>query len=154
MQEYFILLREYGFFDYFLPFILILTIIYLTLQERKIVSKEERVNITIAVCISLIGIISINLSSFISSFLGKVFFALIVLIFYALLVGIMGVEPESKFFQYGSMLVFLAVLFIQFIDYVGNFTYAILTSYYFWVILTVLGLVLFLTKKPALRTSE
>jgi len=99
----------------------------------------------------LFNFIELTIPTFV---VGKVFFALIVLIFYALLVGIMGVEPESKFFQYGSMLVFLAVLFIQFIDYVGNFTYAILTSYYFWVILTVLGLVLFLTKKPALRTSE
>ena len=141
------MLREYGFFDYFLPFILILTIIYLILQERKIVSKEEKVNITIAVCIALIGIISINLSSLIASFLGKVFFALIVLVFYALIVGMFQAEPESKFFQYTSIIVFFAVLFIQFIDYIGNFFYSILTSFYFWIILTILGIVLLLTKK-------
>jgi len=147
MQEYLILLREYGFFDYFLPFILILTIIYLILQERKIVSKEEKINITIAVCIALIGIISINISSFIASFLGKIFFALIVLIFYALIAGLFGAEPESKFFQYSSVFVFLIILFIQFIDYIGNFFYSILTSFYFWIILTILGIVLLLTKK-------
>src|SRR3989344_723960 len=144
MQEYLILLREYGFFDYFLPFILILTIIYLILQERKIVSKEEKINITIAVCIALIGIISINISSFIASFLGKIFFALIVLIFYALIAGLFGAEPESKFFQYSSVFVFLIILFIQFIDYIGNFFYSILTSFYFWIILTILGIVLLL----------
>jgi len=78
-------LQELGFYDYFLPFILIFAIVYALLEKSGVLSEKRNINAVISFAIGMILIVQQPIVEIINTFLQKASL-IMVIIFVALLV--------------------------------------------------------------------
>lgn len=110
-------LADYGFYEIFLPFILVFAIVFGILQKTQLLGKDKkRLNIGVALAISLIAVGSLQFSGILQAFVAKLGFALVILLGIALFLGFMGVPLENKFTMAFAVIAFLAIVFAQFMN--------------------------------------
>ena len=108
-------LADYGFYEVFLPFILIFAIIFGLLQKTEILGKDKkRINIMVALAIALIAIGALQFSILLTEYITKLGFAIVILLGLALFLGLLGVPLESKFTALIGILAFIIIVFLQF----------------------------------------
>ena len=90
-------MEEYGFYDVILPFLLVFTLIFATLQKIKLFGKESRrYNAIIALSISLIFVAASNLVEELNKNLPIIGVVLAAFLGIMLLLGLFGVKEESS----------------------------------------------------------
>lgn len=90
-------MEEFGIYDVVLPFILIFTIIFATLEKIKIFGQEgRRYNALIALSIALLFVAATNLVEAVNHYLPIIGLVLAIFLGLMLLLGIFGVEEGSK----------------------------------------------------------
>jgi len=108
-------LADYGFYEIFLPFILIFAIIFGILQKTHVLGKDKkRANILVALAISLIAIGSLQFLTNLQEFITKLGFAIIILLGLALLLGFFGVPLGSWITLSIGSIAFIIIVFLQF----------------------------------------
>lgn len=108
-------LADYGFYEIFLPFILVFAIVFSILQKTQILGKDKkRLNIGVALAIALIAVGSLQFSTIIQEFTAKLGFAIVILLGIALFLGFMGVPLHNKFTIAFAIIAFLGMVFAQF----------------------------------------
>lgn len=89
-------MEDYGFYDVVLPFLLVFTIIYATLQKIQIFGKESRrYNTLIALSIALMFTAATNLVEALNQYLPIIGVVLAAFLGIMLLLGMFGVEQGS-----------------------------------------------------------
>lgn len=87
-------LRALGFFDFFLPFVFVMAVVYGVLQKAE-VFEDETVDATVAIVsafLSILGIRTFVDPSFFSQFFGLVVIALLIVLGFVVILGMMGVD--------------------------------------------------------------
>lgn len=97
-------LAELGVYDFFMPFLLILAVVFGILQNKKVISPEVSVNAVVAVTISFLATYTLRGVFFTQLFgmAGMVIAGGVVLI---LLLALMGLKPEDVFGGDGGKLI-------------------------------------------------
>lgn len=89
-------MEDYGFYDVILPFLLVFTIVFATLQKIQIFGKESRrYNAIIALSIALIFTAATNLVEAMNEYLPIIGIVLAAFLGLMLLLGMFGVEQGS-----------------------------------------------------------
>jgi len=108
-------LADYGFYEIFLPFILVFTIIFSVIQKTNLLGKEKkRLNIGVALAVALTAVGSLQFSGILQGFVAKFGFALVILLGIALFLGFMGVPLNNKFTLAFAVIAFLGIVYAQF----------------------------------------
>ncbi|MCD6576228.1 MAG: hypothetical protein J7K73_03650 [Nanoarchaeota archaeon] len=118
------LLQSIGFFkdlfDFFLPFLLVFSVVYAILVKTKFLTEDANVNALVALAISLVVVLSrageflMQLTPFMATFFIILFFVLMLFLFF-------GVDL-SKAMQSKAVIVLIIVISAIFVFYVlGNF---------------------------------
>ncbi|MBU4501928.1 MAG: hypothetical protein KKA79_04995 [Nanoarchaeota archaeon] len=90
------LMEDFGFYDVVLPFLLVFTLIFATLEKTKILGKESRkYNALIALTISLMFVAATNLVEALNEYLPIVGLVLAIFLGLMLILGLFGVQ-EGK----------------------------------------------------------
>src|SRR3989344_5952363 len=85
-------LADYGFYEVFLPFILVFAIVFGILQKTHILGKDKKlINVMVSLAIGLIAIGSLQFSGILQEFITKIGFGVIILLGLALFLGFFGV---------------------------------------------------------------
>ena len=94
-------LAKLGFYDFFMPFLLILAVVFGVLQNRKMISDEVSVNAVIAIAVSFLATYTLRGIFFTRLFgmAGMIMAAGVVLIIF---LAMMGIKPEDVFSGAGS----------------------------------------------------
>jgi len=123
-------LSDYGFYEVFLPFILVFAITYGILQKTHILGRDKkRFNIMVSLAISLIAIGSLQFSGILKEFTAKLGFGIIILLGLALVLGFFGVPLNSKFTIAIGIMAFITIVYLQFSnDAVNNALSSLLTN--------------------------
>lgn len=108
-------LKEFGFYDVVLPFLLVFTIVYAVLQKTKIFGKEvketKNINAMISFVIALFFVATTNLVEGTTEFLPNVVVVLITLMSFMMLVGFFYTDKEFSFENHKFWKVFLTIIF-------------------------------------------
>lgn len=106
-------LQAMGFYDYFLPFILIFSITFALLENSKILGKDQRnINIVVSMVIGFILIAQQSVVAIINTFLQKSSLIIIVILISLLIIFLIGGKGwfEGKLFSIGFILVIIALI--------------------------------------------
>ena len=124
-------LEAFGFFDFFLPFLLVFTIIFALLEKTKIFGKgadeqpRTNINLTIAFITGLVVIVQTDITFLINQYLSKMALFIIIALIFMLAIGIFGAEPEKGFsgwiFNAAVLVSILAVLWALTPSYYGPY---------------------------------
>lgn len=109
-------LKDFGFYDVVLPFLLVFTIIFAILEKTKIFGTEDKkpkknIDAMIAFVIALFFVATTNLVAGTREFLPNVVVILITLMSFMMLVGFFYADKEFSFEQNKFWKVFLTVIF-------------------------------------------
>lgn len=89
-------MEEFGFYDVILPFLLVFTIIFATLQKIKIFGKEStRYNALISLAISLMFVAATNLVESLNQYLPVLGLVLAIFLGLMLILGMFGVKEGT-----------------------------------------------------------
>ncbi len=115
-------LAELGVYDFFMPFLLILAVVFGVLQSRKVISEEVSVNAVIAIAVSFLATYTLRGVFFTQLFgmAGMVIAAGVTLI---ILLALLGLKPEDVFGEKGKFIggIFaLVIVIIIFLYALGN----------------------------------
>lgn len=92
-RDYILYLQQIGFYDVFLPFLLVFAIVFAVLEKTKIFGERGRVNLIIALVIALLLVVQRDIVNTINTFLPSVSLILvIVLAFLLVLTMVAGKE--------------------------------------------------------------
>ena len=90
-------MEEYGFYDVVLPFLLVFTLVFATLQKIKIFGKESRkYNALIALALALMFTAATNLVEALNKYLPIIGVTLAAFLGIMLLLGMFGIKGESQ----------------------------------------------------------
>lgn len=126
-------LKEFGFYDVVLPFLLAFTIVYAVLEKTKIFgSKESKKNINamIAFVIALFFVATTQLVEGTKEMLPNIVIILIALMSFMMLVGFFYTDKEFSFEQHKFWKVFLTI--IMFICVILLFWHAFFPEEWEW----------------------
>ncbi len=89
-------LAQLGFYDFFMPFVLILAVVFGILQNKKTISEEVSVNGAIAIAIAFLATYTLRGVFFTQIFgiAGTIIAAIVILIIF---LALFGVKPEEVF---------------------------------------------------------
>lgn len=109
-------LKEFGFYDVVLPFLLVFTIVFAVLEKTKIFGTEDgkprkNINAMIAFVIALFFVATTELVAGTKELLPNVVILLITLMSFMMLVGFFYADKEFSFEQHTFWKVFLTVIF-------------------------------------------
>ncbi len=96
-------LEGMGFFDVFLPFLLVFTIIYAILEKTFLFGKnpdqspKSNINLIVALIIGLIVVVQTDLTFLINQYLSKMALFIIIALIFILTLGVFGGKPEEGF---------------------------------------------------------
>ena len=112
-----LMLREIGFLDFFLPFLLFFAIIYGALEKTKVFGEGRRdINSIIALVIALVATTTAMVTKALAGFLPWVGFIAIVIVSFLMIVAIMVGDvsklAELPYFKAGAVIVVAIILFI------------------------------------------
>ncbi len=129
-------LKEFGFYDVVLPFLLVFTIVYAVLQKTKIFGAKEptkNINAMIAFVIALFFVATTNLVEGTTEFLPNVVVLLITLMSFMMLVGFFYTDKEFSFENHKFWKVFLTIIFFIGIVLLSWHAFAPTAFEWFWV---------------------
>ena len=111
------MLRDIGFFDFLLPFLLFFTIVYGALDKTKVFGENKRdINSVIALVIALIATTTAMVTKALAGFLPWVGFIAIVIVSFlmiiALIVGDVSKLSTIPYFKEGSVIVVAILIFV------------------------------------------
>ncbi len=149
-------LADYGFYEVFLPFILIFAIIFGLLQKTEILGKDKkRINIMVALAIALIAIGALQFSILLTEYITKLGFAIVILLGLALFLGLLGIPLESKFTALIGILAFIIIVFLQFSnDTINKGIASVLTNGFTIAIIIVILVLYLLTRSPKKKEEK
>ncbi|MDP2907493.1 MAG: hypothetical protein Q8O03_06135 [Nanoarchaeota archaeon] len=129
-------LKEFGFYEVVLPFLLVFTIVYAVLQKTKIFGSKEptkNINAMIAFVIALFFVATTNLVEGTTEFLPNVVVLLITLMSFMMLVGFFYTDKEFSFENHKFWKVFLTIIFFIGIVLLSWHAFAPTAFEWFWV---------------------
>ncbi len=129
-------LKEFGFYDVVLPFLLVFTIVYAVLQKTKIFGAKEptkNINAMIAFVIALFFVATTNLVAGTKELLPNVVVLLITLMSFMMLVGFFYTDKEFSFENNKFWKVFLTIIFFIGIVLLAWHAFAPEAWTWFWV---------------------
>ena len=109
-------LKDFGFFDVVLPFLLVFTIVFGVLEKTKLFGTTDKkpkqnINAMIAFVIALFFVAATNLVEATAQFLPQVVVLLITLMSFMMLVGFFYADQEFSFEKHTFWKVFLTIIF-------------------------------------------
>ncbi len=116
-------LAELGVYDFFMPFLLILAVVFGVLQNKKVISEEVSVNAVVAIAVSFLATYTLRGFFFTQLFgmAGMVIAAGVVLV---ILLALLGIKPEDVFSGAESkslgLIVGLLIVFAIFVYAMGT----------------------------------
>jgi len=129
-------LKEFGFFEVVLPFLLVFTIVYAVLQKTKIFGAKEptkNINAMIAFVFALFFVSATNLVRGTIELLPNVTVLIITLMSFMMLVGFFYTDKEFSFENHKFWKVFLTVIFFIGIVLLAWHAFAPKAWEWFWV---------------------
>ena len=151
-------LADYGFYEIFLPFILVFAIVFGILQKTQILGRDKkRLNIGVALAVALTAVGSLQFSGILQGFVAKLGFALVILLGIALFLGFMGVPLHNKFTMAFAIIAFLVIVFAQFSSPAITSALASFLTNGIVIGIIILALILYLfvrSPKPAASTTQ
>lgn len=106
-------LQDIGFYNYFLPFILIFAITYALLENSKILGEKKNVNVVISMAIGLILIVQQGIVETINSFLQKSSLIIVIALVALLIIFLVGGESRvKKGFGFGVIVIVIIIALI------------------------------------------
>ncbi|MBS3149274.1 hypothetical protein J4455_01085 [Candidatus Woesearchaeota archaeon] len=95
-------LKDYGFFDIVLPFLLVFTLIFAILEKTKLLGLEGQnaktnINAILSLVISFIFIANTDVSQVINSYISNVGLLIVIALLGLVLFGLLGVNVEQGF---------------------------------------------------------
>ncbi len=129
-------LKEFGFYDVVLPFLLVFTIVYAVLQKTKIFGAKEptkNINAMIAFVMALFFVATTNLVAGTVELLPNVVVLLITLMSFMMLVGFFYTDKEFSFENHKFWKVFLTIIFFIGIVLMAWHAFAPKAWEWFWI---------------------
>lgn len=119
--------RDFGIFDVILPFLLVFTVVYATLQKTKILGKDQaNLDSMVAFVIGLLVVAATKVVGIINEALPQVMVLVIVGLSFLMMIGIFA-NPEKSFFEeltpgfkYGLMIVMSFAVVLIFLGTIKN----------------------------------
>jgi hypothetical protein len=116
-------LKDFGFFDVVVPFLLFFAIIFAFLEKTSILgSKKSNVNLIVALSVSLLVVAANKAVNFISTVIPNMVLVLVLLVFFVMITGVFFKDGDKDFYNAhkGWFAVFMVILFILTIGFVLN----------------------------------
>ena len=114
-SSFMIFLKDYGFVEIILPFILIFAIVYGILSKTKILGKNNRrIEIAVSLVLGFVAIGSLQFSGLIQGFIAKLGFGIVILLGLALILGFFNIPLDNKITLWISSILFLVIVIVQF----------------------------------------
>jgi len=131
-------LKEFGFYDVVLPFLLVFTITFAILEKTKLFGTEDKkpkknIDAMIAFVIALFFVATTELVSGTQEFLPNIVVLLITLMSFMMLVGFFYADKEFSFEQHKFWKVFLTIIFFIGIVLLSWHAFAPAAWTWFWV---------------------
>lgn len=119
--------REFGVFDVILPFLLVFTVVYATLQKTSLLGKDKaNLDSMVAFVIGLLVVAATKIVGIINEALPQIMVLVIVGLSFLLMLGIFA-KPEGSFFdalegnfRIGLMIVFSMAVVLIFLGVIEN----------------------------------
>lgn len=109
------LMEDYGLYDVVLPFLLVFTLVFATLQKIQIFGKEsKRYNAMIALVMSLMFVAATNLVESLNKYLPVIGLVLAIFLGLMLMLGIFGVKEGTGVQKLGWILAGVVALIVGF----------------------------------------
>jgi len=111
------LLVDIGLLDVILPFLLVFTIIFATLQRTRVLGEEEgepkrRLNAMLAFVMGFFAVLATNLLNVINIIIGYFVLLLVIGLLLAMVFGLAGAESASKNKLLGALLIAFFLVFV------------------------------------------
>jgi hypothetical protein len=116
-------LRDFGFFDVVIPFLLFFAIIFAFLEKTKILGKDKsNVNLIVALSVSLLAIAANKVVSLVSNILPNMILVLVLLVMFVMITGVFFKEDSGDFYEAhkGWFKFFMFVLFVLTLAFILN----------------------------------
>ncbi|MBT3690951.1 hypothetical protein HOG16_01770 [Candidatus Woesearchaeota archaeon] len=116
-------LRDFGFFDVVLPFLLFFAIIFAFLEKTKILGEDKsNVNLIVALSVSLLTVAANKVVSLISDILPNMILILVLIVMFVMITGVFFKEDSEDFYKAhkGWFKFFMFVLFILTLAFILN----------------------------------
>ena len=108
-------LADYGFYEVFLPFILVFAIVYGILSKTQILGRgKKNIEIMVSLALALIAIGSLQFSEILKEFIPKLGFGIVIVLGLALFLGLFGVPLSNWITVSIGIFVFLIIILLQF----------------------------------------
>lgn len=154
LEDAFEFLKDFGFFDVILPFILIFTLVFAILEKVKILGDKKNVNIVVALLFGAVGVASTYLTNFFNDFLPNVAITLVILFASLMLIKLLSpdLDLDVWYIQWIVPIVFVGLIIFQF--NVESYLSLILQSPLFWGIVVIILIIWFITKGDGTSKSK
>jgi len=86
-SEFFFTLQSYGFYEFFLPFLLIFSIVFAILQKIRVLGDKKGVHIVVALAVGLLAIQNSFVVFLINNFLTNIALVIILIIMFLVILG-------------------------------------------------------------------
>ncbi len=116
-------LRDFGFFDVVIPFLLFFAIIFAFLEKTKVLGKDKsNVNLIVALSVSLLAVAANKVVSLVSDILPNMILVLVLLVMFVMITGVFFKEDSGDFYEAhkGWFKFFMFVLFILTLAFILN----------------------------------
>ncbi len=111
-------LNNIGFYDFFMPFVLILAVVFGILQEKKTISSEVSVNGAIAIAVAFLATYTLR-GVFYTELFGIGGMIIAALIIVILILAILGIKPEEILGSGSKPIVGLVAIIIGIMAYLA-----------------------------------
>jgi len=114
-------LRDFGFFDVVVPFLLFFAIVFALLEKTALLGKgKSNVNLIVALAVALLVVAVNKAVNFISSVIPNMILILVLLVMFVMITGVFFKEGEMEFYKehkvwFGIFMFLLFVLTIGFV---------------------------------------
>ena len=89
-SEFFFTLQSYGFYEFFLPFLLIFSIVFAILQKIRVLGDKKGVHIVVALAVGLLAIQNSFVVFLINNFLTNIALVIILIIMFLVILGLLA----------------------------------------------------------------
>lgn len=157
------MLKDWGFFEIVLPFLLIFVLLFAILEKIKILGKRREINLLVALSVSLIALASSFLTDFIASFLPKIAIALLILVFLLIILNLISPDFDIDVWYMQAIvpIVFIILLFFQFKSSTQEYVDVVVDNGLFWLAIIIIAAIWFIigsgekkAKKPKVKKSD
>ena len=116
-------LKDFGFFDVVVPFLLFFAIVFAVLEKTRVLGeKKSNVNLIVALAVSLLVIATNKAVNFISTVIPNMILFLVLIIMFVMITGIFFKEGDYEFYKEHKIWfgIFMVILFVLTIGFVLN----------------------------------